>query len=128
MASDRPNATELIETVREFLHERLLPTMTGHAAFEVRIAANLLAIALRELEHGPKAVQAAHGRLARLVGRDGTVDELEAALVQRIQAGDLGIASEALRAHLWETVRDRLAIANPKYLARGEGITTRKAP
>ena len=67
----------------------------------------------------PKAVQAARGRLARIVGRDGTVDELEAALVQRIQAGDLGIASEALRAHLWETVRDRLAIANPKYLARG---------
>jgi hypothetical protein len=116
MANDRPDATELIETVREFLHEKLLPTMTGHAAFEVRIAANLLAIARRELEHGPVAAEAAHERLARIVGRDGTVDELEAALVQRIQAGDLSIASAALRAHLQEAVRDRLAIANPKYL------------
>jgi hypothetical protein len=120
MANDRPDATELIETVREFLHEKLLPTMTGHAAFEVRIAANLLAIALREREHGPVAAEAARERLARIVGRDGTVDELEAALVERIRAGDLGIESAALlRAHLQETVRDRLAIANPKYLARG---------
>ena len=47
MAEDRPNAEELIETVREFLHDKLLPTMSGHDAFEVRIAANLLAIALR---------------------------------------------------------------------------------
>ena len=119
MASDRPNATELIETVREFLHDRLLPTLTGHAAFEVRIAANLLAIALRELEHGPKAVEAARGRLARIVGRDGTVDELEAALVQRIQAGDSAARARRSGPDLWETVRDRLAIANPKYLARG---------
>jgi hypothetical protein len=116
MANDRPDATELIETVREFLHEKLLPTMTGHAAFEVRIAANLLAIARRELEHGPVSTEAAHERLVRIVGRDGTVDELEAALVHRIQTGDLSIASAALRAHLQEAVRDRLAIANPKYL------------
>jgi hypothetical protein len=116
MAHDRPDATELIETVREFLHEKLLPTMTGHAAFETRIAANLLAIALRELEHGPRAAEAARERMARIIGRDGTMDDLEAALVQRIRAGDLGIASEGLRAHLREAVRDRLAIANPKYL------------
>ena len=120
MANDRPDASELIETVREFLHEKLLPTMTGHAAFEVRIAANLLAIALRELEHGPEAAVAARERMARIVGRDGTVDELEAALVERIRSGDLGSEGEALlRAHLQRTVRDRLAIANPKYLARG---------
>jgi len=116
MANDRPDATELIETVREFLQEKLVPAMTGHAAFEVRIAANLLAIALRELEHSPVSTEAARERLALIIGRAGTVDELEAVLVQRIQTGDLSIASEALRAHLQKTVRDRLAIANPKYL------------
>lgn len=116
MADDRPDATELIETVREFLHDRLLPAMTGHAAFEVRIAANLLAIALRELDQGPRAAAAARERLARLVDRDGARDELDTALVERIRSGELGLADEALRAHVREDVRARLAIANPRYL------------
>ena len=119
MADDRPNATELIETVREFLHDRLLPVLTGHQAFEVRIAANLLAIALRELEQGPRATAAARERLARLVGHDGAIDEVEATLVERLRSGDLGVADGPLRAHLREEVRDRLAIANPRYLTRG---------
>jgi hypothetical protein len=119
MADDRPNATELIETVREFLQEKLLPTATGHAAFELRIAANLLRIALRELADGPTAGRAARERLAKILGRDGTVAELEAELVRRIRARELGLTSQPLRSHLRETVRDRLAIANPKYLDRG---------
>jgi hypothetical protein len=118
MADDRPDATELIETVREYLHDRLLPAVSGHQAFEVRIAANLLAIALRELEHGPAMAAAARERLARLIGADGAAGALEATLVERIRSGEIGVADEALRAHLRAVVRDRLAIANPRYLAR----------
>jgi hypothetical protein len=116
MADDRPTATELIATVREFLHDKLLPTMTAHTAFEVRIAANLLAIALREREHGPRAAEAERRRLVTLLGRDGTLEELEAEMVRRIRAGELGPENEALRTHLQMTVGDHLAIANPKYL------------
>jgi hypothetical protein len=115
MADDRPTATELIETVREFLHDTLLPTMTGHMAFEVRISANLLMIALREREHGPRMAEAERQRLVTLLGRDGTLEELEAELVRQIRAGEFGPDDEALRTHLRLTVGDRLAIANPKY-------------
>jgi hypothetical protein len=119
MASDRPNATELIETVRELLQDKLLPTMTGHGAFEVRIAANLLAIVLRELVHEPAAAKAERARLVALLGLDGSTEQLETELVRRIRAGELSVDDEALRTHLRESVRDRLAVANPKYLARG---------
>ena len=37
MAHDRPDATELIETVRELLHEKLLPTM-GRNTIVIRSA------------------------------------------------------------------------------------------
>lgn len=118
MADDRPNAEELIETVREFLHDKLLPTMTGHDAFEVRIAANLLAIALRELQQGPAATTAEQSRLTELVGAHDTVEALEAELVRRIRDGEIAVDDAALRAHLRETVRARLAMSNPKYLGK----------
>jgi hypothetical protein len=116
MADDRPHATELIETVRELLRDRLLPAVSGHTAFEVRIAANLLAIALRELEQGPDASAAEYARLAALLDRTGTPAELDAELVRRIRAGDFAVDDARLRAHLRATVRARLAVANPKYL------------
>jgi hypothetical protein len=115
MADDRPTATELIESVRELLHDKLLPATSGHQAFEVRIAANLLAIALREQERGPRAAAAERGRLVALLGRDGTLEELDTELVRRIRAGEIAHDDRTLRAHLRATVDDRLAIANPKY-------------
>ena len=87
MAEDRPKATELIETVREFLQDRALGALTGHLAFEVRIAANLLAIALREIEKRPAMAESERRRL-----------------------------NEALLVHLKQSARDGLEIANPKYL------------
>ena len=116
MAEDRPNAAELIETVRELLHDKLLPSMSGHAAFEVRIAANLLAIALRELEQQPAATAAERGRLAALLGTDGAIEELEAELVRRIRAGEITVGDGRVREHLRRSVEARLAISNPKYL------------
>jgi len=116
MADDRPNTEELIETVREFLHDKLLPTMSGHEAFEVRIAANLLAIALRELQQGPTATAAEQARLAELLGPHETPAALEAELVRRIRDGEIAVDDRALRTHLRETVRAKLAMSNPKYL------------
>jgi len=118
MAEDRPNAEELIESVREFLHDKLLPTMDGHDAFEVRIAANLLAIALRELQQGPAAAAGERVRLTELVGPHDTLEALETELVRKIRDGEIAVDSATLRSHLRETVRARLAISNPKYLGK----------
>jgi hypothetical protein len=49
----RPTARELLDTVREFLRERVAPEVDGGLAYETRVAANVLAIVERELAHQP---------------------------------------------------------------------------
>jgi aminoglycoside phosphotransferase (APT) family kinase protein len=48
----RPTASELLEAVREFLHGTVLPQTSGQLSFHARVAANAVAIVLRELEAG----------------------------------------------------------------------------
>jgi aminoglycoside phosphotransferase (APT) family kinase protein len=78
----RPTARELLEAVREFLNEEVLPHVDGGLAFRTRVAANVLDIVDRELAQQAPA-------------REGDDWPTLAAIV-----------------------RDRLAVANPQYLAR----------
>jgi len=48
----RPTASELLEAVREFLLDAVLPQTSGQLSFHARVAANAVAIVLRELELG----------------------------------------------------------------------------
>jgi hypothetical protein len=48
----RPTASELLEAVREFLQGTVLPQTSGQLSFHARVAANAVAIVLRELEAG----------------------------------------------------------------------------
>jgi hypothetical protein len=116
MATDRPDAAELIEAVQEFLQDRALPALEGHAAFEARVAANLLAISRREIAEGPAQGRAEAEGLRRLLRRDGSPEELEAALVALVREGDLEGRWEELIAHLRRTAEGKLRIANPRYL------------
>jgi hypothetical protein len=49
----RPTARELLDTVREFLTERVAPDVDRGLAYETRVAANVLAIVERELAQVP---------------------------------------------------------------------------
>jgi aminoglycoside phosphotransferase (APT) family kinase protein len=49
----RPTASELLEAVREYLLNSVMPATSGQVAFHGRVAANALAIVARELELGP---------------------------------------------------------------------------
>lgn len=115
MPADRPNARELIETGAEHLAGVVRPALDGHAAFEALVAANLLAIALRELELGPALRADDERRLARLLAHEGSLEELEAELAERIRSGELDARRDELLAVLRESVSDRLRIANPEY-------------
>jgi aminoglycoside phosphotransferase (APT) family kinase protein len=46
----RPTASELLDAVREFLSDQVMPSTTGQLAFHARVAANVLGIVARELE------------------------------------------------------------------------------
>lgn len=46
----RPTASELLDAVREFLTDQVMPATAGQLAFHARVAANALAVVARELE------------------------------------------------------------------------------
>jgi hypothetical protein len=97
---DRPDATELVEAVFEFLAEEVLPCATDHRAkFRTLVAMNALAIARRELasheEFPPQEKLREHAR--------------------RIRAGAPADLHE-LKAH----VAAKLRISNPAYLEKYE--------
>jgi len=51
----RPTASELLDAVRGYLTDQVMPATGGQLAFHARVAANALAIVARELELGPVA-------------------------------------------------------------------------
>ncbi len=116
MAQDRPTAAELIEAVREFIAGPVTAALSGQAAFHARVATNVLAMVERELEHGPASDAAEAARLKALLGRDGSLAELNTALAQAIRDGALDHRRAELLDHLRRTSRDKLSIANPRYL------------
>lgn len=54
----RPTASELLDAVRGFLTDQVMPATGGQLAFHARVAANALAIVARELDLGPLPAQA----------------------------------------------------------------------
>jgi hypothetical protein len=107
---DVPTLPELIEAVREWLD-----AVAGGAAvspFHARVAANVLAIVQREYELGPAHDRAHAARLDAL----GVADDAE--LARGIRDGRFDDRLDEVRALVRESVRDKLAVANPPYLDR----------
>lgn len=115
MPTDRPTAAELLAAVRTHLVETLAPTLEGQPAFHLRVATNALAIVERTLANGEAMDQAELARLQDLLGEDGDLVALNRVLAARIQAGDMDGERDAVLAHLRETARDKLHLANPRY-------------
>jgi len=106
---DRPTAVELVEAVRELLTDELLDAVDGRLRFQVRVAANALAMVGRELELGPTQAAAHAERLAAL----GVADD--AALVAAIRAGAMDDRWDEVTAAVRAAVIDKLAVSNPTY-------------
>ena len=95
---DRPNASELIEAVFEFLAGEVLPTAEDQRLkFRTLVAMNALGIARRELESDTVLLD--DGQLADLAARIRAGEDIE-----------LGV--------LKEHVADKLRISNPAYLEK----------
>lgn len=119
---DKPSARDLVTAVREFIETVAMPNLEGHAGFHARVAANALAIVERELTLGPQAEAAEQARLKALLGRDGTLEELNRALCTAIRAGEIDLQTQGLKEHLWETTLAKLAIDQPRYAAYRHAI------
>jgi len=128
---DRPTMQELLAAVRGFLEEEVVGALEGPRRFHALVAANVLAIAERELAGEEEALVVEWQRLASLGGSSQkepparlaalrtAVREATAALVERIRQGeaDEGSFHEAVRAHVRQTVEEKLRVANPKLVS-----------
>lgn len=112
---DMPKSSEIVDVVSEFMRQHVLPQLQGHTAFHALVAANALDIVKRELAIAPEANEAEKARLEKLLGKDGTLEELNRLLCARIEAGDMTVDTPGLADHLWETTLTKLAIDQPKY-------------
>ena len=117
MPSNRPTLDELLEAVVEFLEKRLMPKLDKHTAFHARVAANVLNIVRRELEQGPGLDAEELARLKDLLGEDGTLEELNAELCNRIRRGDLDHRNPDLMEHLFLTTLGKVSVDQPIYSA-----------
>lgn len=112
----RPTAAELVESVREFLADQVVPATEGSTSYHARVAANVLAMVGRELVAGARPQQRRTLHLTRL----GVHSEAE--LCSAIRAGGLDEVDELITT-LAEGVVERVRVANPGYLvdAAGDG-------
>ena len=112
---DEPTPTELTKAVAAFLRNDVAPHVSGHNAFKLRVAINVLDLVTRQLtlEAGSDAAEAT--RLARLLGMDDSLIELNRALADRIAKGELDLQTPGLADHLWQTTLAKLAVDQPNY-------------
>ena len=126
---DRPTYSELIEAVQHFLENAAVPGLAGPKKFHARVAANVLAIVRRELEGEHAQLRAEWERLDELLGVGESLPADRADLRERVRArtellcarirdgvADHGPWRARVWAHARQTVVEKLAVANPKYL------------
>jgi Domain of unknown function (DUF6285) len=112
---DRPTAVELLEAVREFLGQDVMPAVEGRVRFHTRVAVNVLGMLERELRLGPELVAAERARLGALLGHDADPAALMAELAGRIRDGSLDDRRDDVVAAVRDSVRAKLLVSNPDY-------------
>ena len=110
---DVPTAAQLVEAVRQFVEGDVMSSTEGRVRFHARVAVNVLAMVQRELELGPAQAVAHRKALDRL----GVADEAQ--LAAAIRDGRLDDRRAEVLEVLRQTVRAKLEVANPRYLASG---------
>jgi hypothetical protein len=129
---DRPTADELLGAVAGFLEREILPDVEGTHQFHTRVAIAALQIVQRELALEERQLAAEVAGLEALLGppeatdaapspadRRRLVAERTEALCDAIRRGDAdaGPFRDRALAHIRATVRAKLEVTNPRWLA-----------
>lgn len=114
---DAPSPCEIITAVKSFIDDTAAPQLTGHAAFHARVASNVLATLLRELEQRPAAESAEAAGLRAILDADinAAIDAMNRDLCARIRSGEMDAATPGLFQHLKTTTIAQLSIDQPNY-------------
>lgn len=126
------DAGELLQAVRAFLRQDVLPQLEGFSAYTTRVAANSLGIVARELQLAPQ-LQRLDAAAAAAYGLDPQAGPVGRQIALRLRDG-LQEADEQLIAYLRQRTLLAMAIDNPKYAgylqarARWQDVPTRETP
>ncbi|WP_298240125.1 DUF6285 domain-containing protein [uncultured Bradyrhizobium sp.] len=112
---DEPTPIELTRSVADFLRNDITPLISGHQAFKLRVAINILDLVTRQMTREKGSDAAEVERLRALLGVDGSITDLNRALAERIAKGEVDLATPGLAEHLWATTMDKLAVDQPNY-------------
>lgn len=122
---DEPTPEELVKAVADFLRNDIAPLISGHNAFKLRVSINALDLVTRQLklEEGSDAAELA--RLSKLLGKQGSLGELNRMLADRIASGEADLQTPGLSEHLWQTTMDKLAVDQPSYASYKRELETK---
>jgi hypothetical protein len=112
---DEPTPEELMKAVADFLRNDIAPAISGHNAFKLRVSINALDLVTRQLALQQASDAAEAARLSRLLGKKGSLAELNRALADQIAKGDADLQTPGLSDHLWQTTLAKLAVDQPNY-------------
>ena len=112
---DQPTPDEILTAVATFLKTVTGPHLAPHTAFQIRVAANAIEMAQRDIALSPGENAAEHARLTALLGHDGSLFDLNTELARRIETGEVDLATPGVAEHLWATTLAKLAVDQPNY-------------
>jgi hypothetical protein len=112
---DQPHGADILAAVSRLLRDTLMPRLPPDTVFQARVAANALDLVAREIRFGETVEREAMLRLQTLLGRDGSLVELETELSLRIRNGDVDLQSPGVAEHLWATTLAKMKIDQPNY-------------
>jgi hypothetical protein len=112
---DEPTPTELTGAVADFLRNDITPVISGHNAFKLRVAINILDLVTRQLTLAEASDDAEAARLGKLLDTQGSLIELNRMLAEKIASGELDLKTPGLSEHLWQTTLAKLAVDQPNY-------------
>jgi hypothetical protein len=112
---DQPSPREILGAIAAFLRNTVIPNSDPHTAFQTRVAANALDLVCRQLELGAAGEAAEVQRLQALLGRAGTLAELNTALADALASGEMGLTTPGVSEHLRATTLEKLQVDQPSF-------------
>jgi len=104
---------ELLEAVRQFLRQEVLPELDGFKAYNTRVAANALGIVAREMAMGAGLAEL-DAQIAVTLRLDASAGAIPQQIALALRDGTL-VADERVLRHLKQRTLLSIAIDNPKY-------------
>ena len=116
---DSPSPGQLLQAVARYLRDEAGPALAragdNALAYQAKVAANMLDIAGRQIDHAPAEQAAEQARLQELLGDAGSLAALNQRLAERIASGEVAPGQPGLAEHLWLTTLAKLAVDQPGY-------------